>query len=73
MKYKIEVKDVQTVDEIREYWTNENYVQLLEMFDYPNADDSKNENLRELLFMAITDFEPAEAAKLVLEYKLDKS
>ena len=70
MKYKIEVKDVQMVDEIREYWTNENYVQLLERFDYPNADDSKNENLRELLFMAITDFEPAEAAKLVLEYKL---
>ncbi|TQI70537.1 hypothetical protein JM79_1448 [Gramella sp. Hel_I_59] len=70
MKYKIEVKNVQMVDEIREYWTNENYVQLLERFDYPNADDSKNENLRELLFMAITDFEPAEAAKLVLEYKL---
>lgn len=70
MKYKIEVKNVQMVDEIREYWTNENYVQLLERFDYPNADDSKNENLRELLFMSITDFEPAEAAKLVLEYKL---
>lgn len=70
MKYKIEIKDVQTVDEIREYWTNEDYVQLLEKFDYPNAEDSKNENLRELLFMAITDFEPSEAAKLVLEYKL---
>lgn len=70
MKFNIEINNVQTVDEIREYWTNENYVELLEMFDYPNTDDSEDENLRELLFMAITDFEPAEAAKLVLEYKL---
>ncbi|WP_405198459.1 hypothetical protein [Christiangramia sp. LLG6405-1] len=70
MKYRIEIEDVQTVDEIREYWTNENYVRMLEMFNYPNADDSEDENLRELLFMAITDFEPSEAAKLVLEYKL---
>jgi len=70
MKYKIEIKDVQTVDEVREYWSNEDYIQLLEKFDYPNADDSENENLRELLFMAITDFEPSEAAKSVLEYTL---
>ena len=70
MKYTITIKDIQTVDEIQEYWTNKDYVQLLEKFNYPDAGDSKTENLRELLFMAITDFEPSEAAKLVLEYKL---
>jgi hypothetical protein len=70
MKYKIEIEDVQTVDEIREYWTNEDYIQLLDKFNYPDAQDSSKENLRELLLMAITDFEPSEAAKLILNYKL---
>ncbi|GHA33809.1 hypothetical protein GCM10007103_14200 [Salinimicrobium marinum] len=70
MKYNIKIEEVHTVDEIQEFWTNEDYVQLLEKFDYPDAKDSKNENLRELLFMAITDFEPSEAAKVVLRYKL---
>lgn len=70
MKYKIKIDDIRTVDEIKEYWTKEDYVQLLEKFNYPDAEDSKAENLRELLFMAITDFEPSEAAKIVLDYKL---
>ncbi len=70
MKYKIKIENVHTVDEITEYWTNEDYVQLLEKFDYPDAEDTGKESLRELLFMAMTDFEPSEAAKVVLEYKL---
>ena len=70
MKYKININDIHTVDEIKEYWKKEDYVHLLEKFNYPDAEDSNAENLRELLFMAITDFEPSEAAKLVLEYKL---
>ena len=70
MKYTITIKNIQTVDEIQEYWTNEDYVQLLEKFNFPDAGDSKTENLRELLFMAITDFEPGEAARLLLEFKL---
>ena len=70
MKYKIKIEDVQTVDEITEYWTNEDYVELLGKFDYPDAEDTGAEGLRELLFMAISDFEPAEAARVVLDYKL---
>ncbi|WP_231556160.1 hypothetical protein [Gillisia sp. Hel_I_29] len=69
-KYIINIANVQTVDEIREYWSSEDYISLLDKFNYPDAQDSKPENLRELLFMAITDFEPSEAAKVVLEYKL---
>lgn len=69
-KYVINIANVQTVDEIREYWSNEDYISLLDKFNYPDAQESKPENLRELLFMAITDFEPSEAAKVVLEYKL---
>lgn len=70
MKYSIKIEGVQTVDEITEYWTKEDYVQLLNKFDYPDAENTDTEGLRELLFMAITDFEPVEAARVVLEYKL---
>lgn len=70
MKYKIKIEDVQTVDEIKSYWTNEDYVQLLERFDYPGAKETDTDSLRELVFMAISDFKPSEAAKEVLDYKL---
>ncbi|WP_372920404.1 hypothetical protein [Salegentibacter sp.] len=70
MKYNIKIEKVQTVDEIPEYWTNEDYIGLLEKFDYPDAEDTGTESLRELLFMAISDYEPSEAAKIVLDYKL---
>jgi len=70
MKYHIKINSVNVVDEIKEYWTNKDYVQLLGKFNYPDAEDSNTENLRELLFMAISDFEPGEAAIIVLEYKL---
>jgi hypothetical protein len=72
MKYKIKIEDVQTLDEISSYWTNKDYIKLLEKFEYPYAEDSGTESLRELLFMAITDFEPSEAAKVVLTYKLSE-
>ena len=70
MRYKIEIKNIETIDEIENYWTNEDYLKLLEKFDYPDASVADKASLRELLFMAITDFEPKEAAVIVLEHKL---
>ena len=70
MNYQITIKSANTVDQIEAYWTNEDYVKLLEKFDYPDASDADPASLRELLFMAITDFEPKDSAVIVLEYKL---
>lgn len=72
MKYQITINSANTVDEIEEYWTNEDYVKLLEKFDYPDAADADPSTLRELLFMAISDFEPRDAAVVILEYKLSE-
>lgn len=72
MKYKVEIKKVETVDEIENFWTNEDYINLLGKFDYPDASNSDAASLKELLFMAISDFEPNEAAAIVLEYKLSE-
>lgn len=70
MKFKIEITNIETVEEIDHYWTKQDYINLLEKFEYPDAGAAEIETLRELLFMAITDFEPRDAAIIVLGYKL---
>src|SRR3970282_2757630 len=72
MNNQITIKSANTVDQIEGYWTNEDYIKLLEKFDYPDASDADAASLRELLFMAISDFEPKDAAVIVLEYKLSE-
>lgn len=73
MKFHIRVNSVKTIEEIENYWSNEDYIKLLELFIFPDANTLKPENLREMLFMAITDFEPNEAATTFLTYKLSES
>lgn len=70
MKYKIKINSIKTVDEIKDYWTTEDYIQLLEKFNFPDAGTAKKDTLYELLLMAITDFDPKEAAVIVLDHKL---
>lgn len=72
MNYQITINSAISVDEIEDYWTNEDYIQLLEKYDYPDAADADASSLRELLFMAISDFEPKDAAVIALEYKLSE-
>ncbi|SHL18372.1 hypothetical protein [Flavobacterium xanthum] len=73
MNYQITIKKAYTVDEIEDYWTSDDYIKLLEKFDYPDAGDSDPATLKELLFMAISDFEPKDAAVIALEYKLSEN
>jgi hypothetical protein len=70
MNYQVKIESINTVDEITGFWSSEDYVQLLKKFAYPDAETIKKENLSEFLSMAITDFEPNEAAAIVLDYKL---
>ncbi len=70
MKYNIKINSIKTVDEIKDYWTANDYILLLEKFNFPDAETAKKDTLYDLLLMAITDFEPKEAAVIVLEYKL---
>jgi len=70
MKFNITINSMTTVEEIAGYWQNQDFINLLERFDFPDANTVKPENLVEMLHMAITDFEPNEAAAVVLSYKL---
>jgi len=72
MNYQITINSANSVDQIEAYWTNEDYIKLLEKYDYPDASDADSSSLRELLFMAISDFEPKDAAVIALQYKLSE-
>jgi len=70
MKYQVIINHINTVDDLENYWTAEDYIQLLALFDYPDAQGTDLAELQELLSMAVSDFEPNIAAAQVLTYKL---
>ena len=72
MNYNVQINALDTIDEIPNYWTINDYQQLLELFDFPDAKSVKEENLLGMLQMAISDFEPADAARILLQYKLSE-
>jgi hypothetical protein len=71
MKVDIKIINIKTVNELNHYWTNEDFIQLLDRMNISDGASFKPEELKEMLYMAITDFEPAEAAEIVLTYKLE--
>jgi hypothetical protein len=70
MKYAIKIHKISTVDELSDAWKVEDFKALLKRFEFANNDVSDIKELRELLFMAIADKDPSEAAAIVLDYKL---
>ena len=70
VKNKITIHTIKIIEEIPNYWSDQDYINLLEKFDFPDAKSVKPENLFGMLQIAISDFEPNAAAAIVLEYKL---
>lgn len=70
MNVKVKIISIKNVNEFSFYWTNDDFIQLLDKMNLPDADKLKSEELKDLLYMAITDFEPNEAAEIILTHKL---
>ena len=70
MKYTVKIHKISTVNELPDSWNVEDFKVLLEKFNFANNEVSDLKELRELLFMAIADKDPSEAASIVLDYKL---
>ena len=70
MKYLIKINDVKSADKLEDAWSNDDFKKLLVRFEFPDADQVKPAELKEYLCMAISDFEPNEAAAVLLDYKL---
>lgn len=73
MNVQVKIIKIRTVNELGQYWTNDDFIQLLDKLNLPDADKVKPEELKDLLYMAVTDFEPNEAAEIVLTYKLGET
>lgn len=72
MKYLVKINSVKTVDELAGSWNNDDFIALLKKFGYSEAEKVNQNELREYLFMAISDFDPIEAAEIVLDYKFSE-
>lgn len=70
MNYEVTILDVDTIDEIPGKWTRADYISLLECYDINDAGNESDADLKELLFLAINELEPQEAAARLLKHKL---
>ncbi len=70
MNLSVKIADVQTVNQLDNYWTKEDYINLLKKFDFPDVEQIKENEILAYMNMAIADFDAVEAAKIVLDYKL---
>lgn len=70
MKFSVKINEVKSIEELPESWNNDDFKALLARFEYPDAAQLKPAELKDYLFLAISDFEPNEAAAVLLDYKL---
>jgi hypothetical protein len=70
MDFTIRLKKIRTIEKIEGFWKKEDYINLLELFDYSDTQSLHETELLDMLSMAISDFEPEDASEILLTYKL---
>ena len=53
MNFTIKLKKVRTIEKLEAYWTKEDYINLLELFEFSDASSVAEEELFDMLSMAI--------------------
>jgi hypothetical protein len=71
MKYQITINDISSIYEIDGKWNHDDYINLLELIEFGDPGDATDQDLKELLFLALSEYEPQEAAEIVLRYKFN--
>ncbi|MBC8081700.1 MAG: hypothetical protein H7Z21_00685 [Hymenobacter sp.] len=66
--FTVERLTFDSLTELPDSWTPQDYKDLLREMSYDNPDDIEPAELKAMCLMALTDLEPAEAARLVLGY-----
>ena len=66
----MKITDIEKVSELDFYWTNSDYKHLLKEFGYADVEEIAENEILDYLFLAILDFKPAEAAAIILTYKM---
>ena len=55
MKFTIKLKKIRTINKIEGYWKKEDFINLLELFDYSDATSIPEAELFDMLSMAISE------------------
>ena len=58
----------ETIEELPNAWNSDHYKQLLERMEYGDTSDLSDTELKEMCLLSLSDNEPDEAAKIVLEF-----
>ena len=67
-QFKVELLKFLTLHELPNAWKESNYKSLLEQMEFDGISEIAPSELKEMCLMALTDHEPEDAAKIVLEY-----
>lgn len=70
---QISILEVNTLEVLPDYWTAADHRALLDALDFGDSAEVADGELWDYLVMAIRELEPAQAAQVVLKYKLDDS
>lgn len=66
--FKVEKLKFISIHELPNSWNNQNYSDLLDLMEYDGTSELAQEELKDMCLMSLTDNEPEDAAKIVLEY-----
>ena len=66
--FKVEKLQFVSIQELPNSWSNQNYLELLDLMEYGDTSTLAPMELKEMCLMSLTDNDPEDAAKIVLEY-----
>jgi hypothetical protein len=69
-QFKVKVLSFEQIQELPGSWEKNDLINLLNAMDYDNPAEIKDSELKEMCMMSLTDYEPEEAAKIVLDYTI---
>ncbi|WP_157474525.1 hypothetical protein [Dyadobacter sp. Leaf189] len=69
-QFKVKVLSFSQIQKLPGSWEKTDLINLLNAMDYDNPAEIKDSELKEMCMMSLTDFEPEEAAKIVLDYTI---
>ncbi len=66
--FNVNISKFVTIQELPNAWTDQKYLELLDQMEFGDTSEIAPADLKEMCMMAITDNEPDEAAKIMLDY-----
>lgn len=66
--FSVQILKFSTVGKLSNTWQNANYKDLLKEMDFEGIETIVENELKDMCYMALTDYEPEEAAEMILSY-----